>query len=72
MLWVGWGVGMGSGDGGLFLRFILVYIPILGSLLSLESLEKFVKHPFLRSLYFPIKKKHSQSADFDEGFMHTS
>ena len=34
--------GMGSGEGGLFLRFRLVYILILSLLLSLVSLEKFV------------------------------
>ena len=36
------GTGSGEGEGGLFLRFRLVYIPILSHLLSLESLEKFV------------------------------
>ena len=35
-------MGKGSGEGGLFLRFRLVYIPILSLLLSLEYLEKFV------------------------------
>ena len=36
------GMGSGEGEGGLFLRFWLVCILILGLLLSLESLEKFV------------------------------
>ena len=36
------GMGSGEGEGGLFLRFRLVYILILSLLLSLESLEKFV------------------------------
>ena len=35
-------MGSGEGEGGLFLRFRLVYILILSLLLSLESLEKFV------------------------------
>ena len=32
----------GEGEGGLFLRFRLVYIPNFSLLLSLESLEKFL------------------------------
>ena len=35
------GMRSGEGEGGLFLRFILVYILIFCLLLSLESLEKF-------------------------------
>ena len=34
--------GMGSWEGGIFLRFRLVYIPILSLILSIEFLEKFV------------------------------
>ena len=36
------GMGSGEGEGGIFLRFRLVYKVILSLLLSLESLEKFV------------------------------
>ena len=36
----GWGVG--KGEGGIFLRFELVYIPNHSLLLSLEFLEKFL------------------------------
>ena len=35
-------MGSGEGEGGLFLRFRLVYILILSFLLNLESLKKFV------------------------------